>query len=106
MAKKPSKRALKWIIASVVALGILAVIGFRWWKSRQNALPEGIVAGNGRIEGKLVDIAAKEALRVKEVLVDEGALVKPGQVLVRLDTATLESELTEARASIQAAEEK
>ena len=40
---------------------------------------------------KLVDVSAKEPLRVKEILVDEGALVKPGQVLVRLDTVTLES---------------
>ena len=35
------------------------------------------MAGNGRIEAKLVDVAAKEPLRVKEILVDEGALVNP-----------------------------
>jgi HlyD family secretion protein len=90
----------------VAALAVVAVIGFRYWKGRQNALPEGIVSGNGRIEGKLVDVSAKEPLRVKEVLVDEGALVKPGQVVVRLDTTTLESELAEAHAAIDAAEEK
>ena len=67
---------------------------------QRNALPEGIVSGNGRIEGKLVDVSAKEPLRVKEVLVDEGALVKPGQVLVRLDTVTLEAELAEAKAAV------
>ena len=55
---------------------------------------------------KLVDVAAKEPLRVKEILVDEGALVKPGQVLVRLDTVTLEAELAEAKASIAAAQER
>jgi len=43
---------------------------------------------------------------VKEILVDEGALVKPGQVLVKLDTVTLESQLAEANAGVQAAEEK
>ncbi len=62
--------------------------------------------GNGRIEGKLVDVAGREPLRVKEVLVDEGALVRPGQVLVRLDTVTLEAELAEAKAAIDAAQEK
>ena len=37
---------------------------------------------------------------MKEILVDEGALVKPGQVLVRLDTVTLESQLAEANANV------
>ena len=70
---------------------VVAFIGFRYWKAKQNALPEGIASGNGRLEAKLVDVAAKEPLRVKEILVDEGDLVKPGQVLVRLDTVTLEA---------------
>jgi HlyD family secretion protein len=105
MAKKPSKRALKWIAVAVAAL-VLAFVGFRWWQGRKAALPAGIVSGNGRLEGKLVDVAAKEPLRVREVLVDEGSLVKPGQVLVRLDTTTLESQLAEANASVQAAQER
>jgi HlyD family secretion protein len=104
MTKKISKRALKWGIA-LAAVAALVVIGLRYWKTKQAALPEGIASGNGRLEGKLVDVAAKEPLRVKEVVVDEGALVKPGQVLVRLDTITLEAELTAANASVAAAQE-
>ena len=107
MAKKLSKRAKKWVIgASALAVLAVAIIGFRYWKKKQNELPAGIVSGNGRVEAKLVDIAAKEPLRVKEILVDEGAPVKPGQVLVRLDTITLESQLAEAKANIDAAREK
>jgi HlyD family secretion protein len=103
--KKPSKRTWKWIgIGAAVA--IVAFIGVRYLIKRHNRLPEGIASGNGRIEGKLVDVAAKEPLRVKEILVDEGALVKPGQVLVRLDTSTLATELAAAEASVAAAEEK
>src|SRR5262252_4863798 len=103
--KKPSKRTWKWIgIGAAVA--IVAFIGVRYLVKRHNRLPEGIASGNGRIEGKLVDVAAKEPLRVKEILVDEGALVKPGQVLVKLDTSTLESELAAANASVDAAQEK
>ena len=105
MPKKLSKGALKWLLG-FIAVALVAFIGFRYWKSRQNALPEGIVAGNGRIEGTLVDVAAKEALRVKEILVAEGAIVKPGEVLVRLDTSTLESQLAEANAAVNAAEER
>jgi HlyD family secretion protein len=105
MAKKISKRSLKWALVALAVL-IPAFIGFRYWKKKQSALPEGIVSGNGRIEGKLVDVAAKEPLRVQEILVEEGALVKPGEVLVRLDTTTLQAELAEAQATIQAAQER
>jgi HlyD family secretion protein len=105
MVKKPSKRAWKWI-AACAAVAIVAFIGIKYAIKKKNALPEGIASGNGRIEGKLVDVSAKEPLRVKEILVDEGALVKPGQVVVKLDTVTLESELAEANAAVQAAEEK
>jgi len=105
MSKKISKRGLKWIVVSV-AVALAAFIGFRYWQKSKTALPEGIASGNGRLEAKLVDVAAKEPLRVKEILVDEGALVKPGQVLVRLDTATLESQLEEAKAGVEAAHEK
>jgi HlyD family secretion protein len=105
MAKKISKSTVRWVIA-LVAVAVAAFVGFRYWKARQSALPEGIAYGNGRIEGKLVDVAAKEALRVKEVFVDEGSLVKPGQVLVQLDTVTLAGNLAEANASVAAAEER
>jgi HlyD family secretion protein len=72
----------------------------------QSGLPKGIASGNGRIEAKLVDIAAKEALRVKDIRVDEGALVHPGDVLVVLDTTTLESQLAEANLNVAATQEK
>ena len=87
MAGKFSK---KWIVILVV-LVVGGVLAYKYWKSTQSALPAGIASGNGRIEAKLSDASAKEPLRVKEVLVDEGDLVKPGQVLVRLDTVTISS---------------
>ena len=105
MVKKPSKRGWKWIGVGA-AVVIVALFGVRYLIKRHNRLPEGIASGNGRIEAKLVDVAAKEPLRVKEILVDEGALVKPGQVLVKLDTNTLDSQLEEANAQVAAAEEK
>lgn len=105
MLFKISKRVLEWTIP-ILVVAAAALIGFRCWQSKKNALPEGIASGNGRIEGKLVDVAAKEPLRVKRILVDDGALVTPGQVLVELDTTTLEAERTEAEANIKAAEEK
>jgi len=100
-----NKQKFTWI-AVVAAVAVVAVVGFRFWRDQQSKLPEGIVSGNGRIEGKLVDVAAKEPLRVKEILVDEGALVRPGQVLVRLDTVTLDAQLAEANANVVAAKKQ
>src|SRR6187397_1521867 len=96
------KKNRKWIFLAI-GLAVAGFLGYRFWQSKQSAVPKGIAWGNGRIEAKLVDVSAKEALRVKEVLVAEGDLVKPGEVLVRLDTVTLEAELAESRASVTAA---
>jgi HlyD family secretion protein len=99
-----SRKYLMWIIVAIVAAG--GLFGYQYWRDTQSALPKGIASGNGRMEAKLVDIAAKEPLRVKEILVDEGALVKPGDVLVRMDTATLEAQLAEARLNVAATRQK
>jgi HlyD family secretion protein len=104
MAKKKSGKLMWIIIAVVVVIG--AIFGYRFIQARKSAVPDGIAWGNGRVEAKLVDVSAKEPLRVKEILVNEGDLVAPGQVLVRLDTVTLDAELAEANASIAAAEER
>jgi HlyD family secretion protein len=104
MAKKISKKTLKWIGLGA-GVAVVAIVVAVIWVKKKNALPDGIAMGNGRIEGKLVDVAAKEPLRVKQILVDEGALVRPGQVLVKLDTNTLETELAAAEASVAQAEQ-
>jgi HlyD family secretion protein len=101
-----SKKNRKWIYLGVAALAVLAFFGYRRWQAKRNALPSGIASGNGRLETQLVDASAKEPLRVKEVLVSEGDLVKPGQVLVKLDTVTLDAELAEAQAGVAAAQEQ
>jgi HlyD family secretion protein len=99
-------KTIRNLVIALVVIGVGGFVGFKYWKSRQYAVPKGIAYGNGRIEAKLADASAKEPLRVKEVLVDEGDLVKPGQVLVRLDTVTLDAELAEARAQVAAAQEE
>ena len=101
----PSKFSKKWIVILIV-LVVGGVLAYKYWKSTQSALPAGIASGNGRIEAKLSDASAKEPLRVKEVLVDEGDLVKPGQVLVRLDTVTIEAELAKNEAAVAGAREE
>src|SRR5262245_23901306 len=106
MSKLFSKKNRKWLIASMAVLVIAGFFGYRHWKAKQSKVPEGIAWGNGRIESKEVDVASKLPLKVKEVLAAEGELVEPGQVLVKMDTVTLEAELAEANENVAAAREE
>jgi HlyD family secretion protein len=91
------------LIGFVGAVSAAAYIG--WKRSRESALPAGIVSGNGRIESIHVDIAAKWGGRIKEVLAREGDLVDAGQVLVKMDTSDLEAELAKDKAKLSESEE-
>jgi HlyD family secretion protein len=104
MAKLFSKQYRKWTIAALaVVVAGAGIFGYRYWKAQRFAVPKGIAYGNGRIESQEVDVAAKLPLRVKEVLVREGDLVKPGQVVAKMDTVTLEADLAQAKAGVAAA---
>jgi HlyD family secretion protein len=94
------------IAIAVIAVAVIAIVGYEFLESKKRAVPEGIAYGNGRIEAKLSDVSAKETLRVKDILVEEGDLVRPGQVLVHLDTVTLDAQLAEAKANVAAANER
>lgn len=84
-------------VALLVALAAAVGLGLWLWTS-QEELPDGIVSSNGRIEADEVDISAKYAGRVREILAKEGDLVQPGQVLAKMDTAELQARLEKARA--------
>lgn len=75
-----------------------------WQALRPAGLPPGFARGNGRIEGVEIDVSTKIAGRIAEILVNEGDMVAEGQVVARMDTATLEAQLREARAQLQRAE--
>jgi HlyD family secretion protein len=72
--------------------------GWYWWQQQHDALPPGIASGNGRIEAEQVDVATRISGRVEAVLVEEGAMVRAGQVLARMDTRELEAMLRQAEA--------
>lgn len=88
---------LRWLLPLLA----LSAAGYGlWWLARPSGLPQGFAASNGRIEAVEIDIATKVAGRVKNILVDEGALVRKGQVLAQMDTATLDAQLRESRAAL------
>jgi len=86
------------IIAAIILAGYLV-----WTKTRHTGPGEGFVSGNGRIEATEINISAKLAGRIEEILVREGDFVTAGQTLVRMQTDTLAAQLNEARAQLQQA---
>jgi HlyD family secretion protein len=90
-----------------IALALIAIAavagggGYYWWRQSLERLPAGIVSGNGRIEADQIDISTKFAGRVATLRVDEGDMVKSGQVMARMDTKDLEASLKRAEAQVQ-----
>lgn len=91
----------RWFLA-LAALAVAAFFARRAFLP--NPLDESFAHGNGRIEAVEIDVATKVPGRIAEILVDEGDLVRAGQVLARMDTAVLEAQRREAEAQLQQAE--
>lgn len=98
-----SASARQWITRLAIALAVAAALWFSWLQYQRPAQNGALASGNGRVEGVEVDIAAKSAGRVREILVQEGEMVQPGQVLARMDTDVLEAQLHQAEAQLRQA---
>ncbi|HTW50901.1 MAG TPA: efflux RND transporter periplasmic adaptor subunit [Stellaceae bacterium] len=75
-----------------------------WWLASQPALPPGIVSGNGRLEADEIDIDTKFAGRIGRMFVDEGDLVRQGQVVAMMDTRDLAATLKKDEALVDQAQ--
>ncbi len=91
------------MLIALACLG-LGYFGYTQYTASQNQLPDDIAFGNGQIEAVQVDVSTRIGGRVSEVLVGEGDLVEPGQVLAQIDTSQLEAQLARARADVASAE--
>jgi len=91
------------LVMGVLLLAAGLAAGGWYYLSHRVTLPPGFAAGNGRIEANEIDIATKYAARVQEIAVEEGDLVKAGQIVARLDTRDLEAQLRSAEAQVQQA---
>ena len=92
-------------VLPVAVVAMVAVLGAYYvWDHTQHRGPgEGFVSGNGRIEATEIDVAAKVAGRLDELLVREGDFVKAGQTLARMQVQSLLAQRDEALAREQQA---
>lgn len=91
---------VKRLVLVFVLLG-LAVAGLLW--ARQARQPKEIVL-SGTLEARTVNVGSLVGGRVARVLTDEGQPVHAGQLIVQLETETLDRQLEEQSAAIAAAQ--
>jgi HlyD family secretion protein len=85
----------------LVLLLAIAGTGYWWWLRSRPLLPPGFAWGNGRLEADQADIDTKFAGRILKLYVDEGDLVKAGQVVAVMDTRDLQAELKQYEQLVQ-----
>lgn len=91
-----------WLITPL-ALLLLAGLSYGLYQWLQPpALPEGLLYGNGHIEGTEITVSAEVPGTVAENRLIEGRRVKKGQLLVRLDDTDLRLEVARAEAHVTA----
>jgi HlyD family secretion protein len=97
-------KSTRRILVILVVLALAGVGGYYAWRTYfATGLPDGFAGSNGRIEATEIDVAAKIAGRIEEVLADEGDFVRAGDVLARMNTDVLEAQRREAEAQLQQA---
>lgn len=98
-------KGLAALIRPIVLVLVLGTIGFFVWRNatRSEGYTGGDVTTTGTVEAVHVQLAFKVAGRLAEVPVTEGADVRPGQVVARLETQDLDVAMTTAQATLEAA---
>ncbi|MBU2364166.1 MAG: biotin/lipoyl-binding protein, partial [Alphaproteobacteria bacterium] len=97
MAGMPKGRIVPLAAGGVAAVAV-AVGGVVWWQDRQKFE----TTDNAFVAADKVTVAPLVDGYVAEVLVNDNQAVSPGQVLVRIDPATLKARLAQAEANAQA----
>ncbi len=103
--QKP-KRGIPKPVLFLAAIALLAGVGYGVYRLFfYQPEPDGLFL-SGRIEGYETDVSAKIGGEIASVAVREGDVVKPRQVLVRIDDDDLRAQLRGAQARVRAAQER
>src|ERR1700736_541100 len=93
---KPGTRLARVVVLIVVVAAIAGTL--LYMKARRTPIE---LTASGTLEARTVNVGSLVGGRVTRVLVDEGSRVQPGQVLVTLETDTIERQIAEQAAVIE-----
>jgi len=93
----------KVLVPVILVLAVGAWLGYRYWESRVGNDPNRIRV-SGSIEVTEAELSFKLPGRVEARLVDEGDLVKAGEVVAKLETSDLAQQVALRQADVQMAQ--
>ena len=88
------------VAGAVVALGLISFIGWGIWIGQRPVRPP----LQGQIEALTINVSPKISARIASEQVREGDRVKPGEILVTLDSPEVRAKATQAAAVLSAAD--
>jgi HlyD family secretion protein len=93
------RRTRLHIVAVIAVLGAIGAAG--WWYAHRPKADDGL-ALYGNVEFRQASLPFNGSERIAEILVEEGDMVRKGQVLARLDTSRLAPQVAHAEAVVAA----
>jgi len=95
----------KWIIPIVVVIVIAGGVGYYWWANYGggSAAANGALGGSGTIEAETIAITPQTMGRIISAPAQEGATVKAGDVLYKLDPSVTKLQIASLDTAINAA---
>ncbi len=93
----------KRLFAALVVLAIAGGGAWTWYQKRQQAVPADTLVIYGNVDIREAKLSFNGTEHIGEMRVDEGDVVKQGQLLARLHTERLVAERDRARAELEAA---
>ena len=84
----------------IAGAAVLAFVIWGFWRAAQPPAPY----FQGQMEAREADIAPKVTARIAKVLVKEGQQIKPGDLLVEMDSPEVRAKLAQAQAARDAAQ--
>jgi multidrug resistance efflux pump len=85
-------------VIAIVVLGVIAAAAAGLFHRKPEAL-----SASGTLEARNIEVGSKVGGRVTQVLVQEGDMVKPNQLIVTFDDAELYARVLQARGQLEAA---
>jgi HlyD family secretion protein len=96
---KPPAPIIKRAVGALVVLGVIAFIVYGLYLANAPV----VAPLQGQIDGRYIDISPKIVGRIAKLHVREGDAVKPGDVLVTLDSPEVQAKVSQAEAARGAA---
>lgn len=94
--------AMTWVKKVLILSAVIVAAAALWLAFSGRSA--GVLTLYGNVDQRQVRLAFIDSERVAEVLVEEGAVVQPGQVLARLETRRLRDAIAVAEGNVKAAE--